>query len=124
MELKTRMHAADEIASVQFTAWKDLYHIEKPFMIFMDIPADSKDRRVTNVDFSCSDIRIEDIRGREKSFQLDENGFKVVSMQDTRACSDPSEIETRYLPEVQRLLRREIDGVDRVFIFDWRVSTY
>jgi len=31
-------------------------------------------------------------------------------------------IENIYMKEIESLLRKEVDGVGRIFFFDWRVS--
>ena len=63
-----------------------------------------------------------DVRGVEKSFTLDGNGFCYLTRPpEFRDWYSPEAIETVYLEEVKRILREEVEGVDHVEIFDWRV---
>ena len=36
--------------------------------------------------------------------------------------TDRTLVERDYLPEVEALIREVVEGVDRVVVFDWRVS--
>jgi hypothetical protein len=112
-----------ENASVQFIKWSDLYATEKPFQIFIDLPA-ADDVRRTNVVFEEKDVLFRDIRGKESAFSLDRQGFMVRRHSKILGLETPtvSFIENVYLPSVEELLKTEIEGADRVFIFDWRVS--
>jgi hypothetical protein len=67
------------------------------------------------------EILINDIRGHESSFTLDQDAFAVVSglpRSAEESFSDDESIEKNYYPEVAQLLLDRIQGSTRVFIFD------
>ena len=67
------------------------------------------------------DVRIEDARGHEADFTLDQNGFALIKA--PTAISDfysEDEIRQVYYPEVARLLQETL-GASRVFVFDHNV---
>ena len=102
-------------ASFKFIKWQELYQTEKPFQIFANIPDDAEDQRLTNVDWEDKPVRVVDIRGCESEYNLDANGFEVVSHESrTHDFTNREVIEKEYLPEVEDLLKEQLDGVDRV----------
>ena len=108
--------------TLQFLDWQDLYETEKPFQIFIDVPKDAEDPRDTNLVFKSVDVKFHNVRGQSDEFTLDDHGF--MYRQHTTAVSDFTDrkvVVDDYLPEVEALLRKEVEGVDRVFFFDWRV---
>lgn len=110
-----------ETSSLQFIKWTDLYKTEKPYQMFIDLPPSTPR---TNVDFEVKDVLFRDIRGSEAEIDIDEHGFMMRNIKDIEGLdNNPStdQIERLYLPVVEELLRREVKGVDRVKIFDWRV---
>ena len=110
-----------EISSLQFIKWTDLYKTEKPYQIFIDLPSSTPR---TNVDFEVKDVTFRDIRGKETSFGLDTHGFMMHNTEETVDLDeDPTAefMEKVYLPIVEKLVRKEVKGADRVKIFDWRV---
>lgn len=108
-------------ASVQFLKWQDLYNKEKPFNIFLDIPLEAKEQRKTNLVFEDIEIPIEDIRGNEHNFTLDNHGFMTTRLPRFIGSLDTETVQNKHLPAVERLLKEKVEGADRVFIFDWRV---
>jgi hypothetical protein len=118
-----------EIGSVQFLQWTDLYLTEKPFQLFLDIDPNAVDQRKTNLVFEEKDIRVTNLRGQEHLFSLDQNGFIVRKFPEAASCfqeapPDENLIGANYFPAVERLLRKEVDGIDRLFLLDWRVSAH
>jgi hypothetical protein len=111
-----------ETSSLQFIKWTELYKTEKPYQIFIDLPLTAPR---TNVKFEVKDVLFRDIRGSETDLDIDKHGF---IMRTTKNFEDVDEnpcahrIEKVYLPEVEELLKREVKEVDRVKIFDWRVT--
>lgn len=108
--------------SLKFLKWQDLYEIEKPFQIFIDIPKDAEDQRDTNLVFETIEINALDVRGCLQDLSIDIHGF----MYRTRPTAftdftNKTAVEAIYLPEVEKILKQELDNVDRVFFFDWRV---
>ena len=108
--------------TLRFLKWQKLYEVEKPFQIFINVPKDAEDRRDTNLVFESVNLKVHDVRGHIDSFSLDENGF-MYRRHITRVSdfTDRKAVDETYLPEMEALLRKEVDGVDRVFFFDWRV---
>jgi hypothetical protein len=118
-----------EIGRVQFLQWTDLYLTEKPFQLFLDIDPNAADQRKTNLVFEEKDIRVTNLRSQEHLFSLDQNGFIVRKFPEAASCfqetpPDANIVETKYFPAVERLLRKEVDGIDRLFLLDWRVSAH
>ncbi|CAG8983148.1 hypothetical protein HYALB_00004591 [Hymenoscyphus albidus] len=115
------MAAQNVQASVQFLKWQDLYNTEKPFNIFLDMPAEVREQRKTNIVFEDIEVSIEDIRGKEHFFTLDNQGFMVSNLPPFTGTLDKATIQGVHLPAVENLLKEKVEGADRVFIFDWRV---
>lgn len=116
------MGAHDLQIDLMFLQWQRLYEIEKPFQIFINIPEDAQDQRDTNLVFGKVECMIQDIRDAAHEPSLDETGF--IYRRHTTKLNDFTNrtiVDQDYLPEVERLLRCELDDVDRVFFFDWRV---
>jgi hypothetical protein len=113
----------DENTSVHYLEWQKAYEKVKPYQVFItDIPA-TEDFEDTNLIFKQYDnVTVRDIRGQEESLSLDENGF-IISKHKFRLddFSSAEKVEQEYLPEIEELFRSVADGVDEVFIFDWRV---
>lgn len=111
------------MGSLRFMKWQDIYKVEKPFEVFFDPPQGAVDRRRTNIVLEEKDVPFHDVRGREKSYSLDTNGFMYCqrpysfdNFQDQKA------VEAIYFPEVESIIKSMVDGADKVTIFDWRVS--
>ena len=117
------MEARDDVVTFQHIVWKDLYLKEKPFQLFLDIPADAPDQRKTNVEFEHREIAVQDIRQKKEAFGLDSHGFMVRRSSTLSNLVDlnTTSVESIYLPAIEEFLRAEVEGVDRVFFFDWRV---
>ena len=63
-------------------------------------------------------VVVHDMRGREKEYSLDKNGFQFVHWPSTEhAFTDSETIKTKYYTEVEELLK-SVTGAKRVFIFD------
>jgi hypothetical protein len=115
--------SSDELASITYLEWQELYQSEKPFQIFANVPPGSTER-LTNLVFTPSPrLAIHDIRGQESSFTLDANGFTVVrdQMPDFDLSTRES-IDSTVLPYLEGLVRKHVDGVDFVCCFDYGVS--
>lgn len=119
--------ASQEHAKIQYLKWTDEYLTEGPFEKYV-IGEQPTDERTTNLAFEEKDILIKDIRGHEKDFSLDNNGFIVrnfskgaATLAEHPQLGDTAIINS-YLPLVDELLKAEVEGVDRVFPFDWRVG--
>ena len=118
------MASLDEKVELRFLQWQGLYKEEKPFEIVTETIQGSENRR-TNLLFGTNgEQTIEDIRGREEErFTLDRHGF---TYRPTPCSFDGYDNKQRileeYLPWAESIIKQEVEDVDRVFIFDWRVS--
>jgi hypothetical protein len=113
-----------ETSSLQFIKWNDLYKTEKPYQIFIDLPPDTPR---TNVQFEDKDVAFKDVRGDEDAFALDTHGFMMRHTDEIEGLNDDPTtefMEKVYLPSVVELIKKEVQGADRVKIFDWRVCIH
>ena len=118
------MNSGDVDVDLTYLQRLELYQHEKPFEIFMDIPDDAPDQRAKNTQFEPRNQTIRDIRGLTDQFSLDEHGFAIRPLAvdlEPQDITTRLDVEQNYLPEVERFIRKEVDGVDQVFFFDWRV---
>ncbi|KAH7409369.1 methyltransferase CmcJ [Cadophora sp. MPI-SDFR-AT-0126] len=118
------MSSGDVTTSLNFLQRLDLYKHEKPFEILMDIPKDAPDQRHFNTKFEAREHIIRDMRICHEAFTLDKNGFtvrKFHSSFDTEGTIDRKRVEEFYLPEVEKLIRENVAGVDQLFFFEWRL---
>lgn len=107
---------------VQLQYLKDdpIYKEEKPLQItpnFLD-----KDNE-TNVKLAPGQLEtVQDVRGREADFTLDRNGFQYVNAPTQfKEWSSQPKIAQSYLPELETLLRKEVDGCDEIMFYDARI---
>ncbi|OAA43745.1 hypothetical protein NOR_04320 [Metarhizium rileyi] len=64
---------------------------------------------------------IHDLRGRESSFNLDRDAFKVISHvapSSETSFADDESIKANYYPEVEQLLLKHIPGSNKIYLFD------
>jgi len=68
-------------------------------------------------------VTINDIRGQESLFNLDDNAFKAVKTSPSARIDFTSDqsIKETYYPEVKKLLQKNIPEVKRIQIFDHTV---
>ena len=114
----------DEKAILLYLKWQELYKTEKPYQLFSAIAEQQLPiQGATNLEWTNGDIEtIHDVRGIESQFTLDKNGFGFCSTStNVRNFSSTAQIEKTYLPEVENILRREVEGVDQIHLFDWRI---
>lgn len=117
------MPTSDLVVTLKFLDWQELYAREKPFQIFIDIPDDAEDQRSSNLVFKNVQVPLIDVRTIPDNFSLDANGFIFRNYKtNVSDISNRETVETAYLPEIENILREEIPDVDRIYIFDWRVS--
>lgn len=111
--------------NLKFLQWQPLYETEKPFQLFVNIPPEAADQRTTNLVFEDVTLPIQDVRELDNDWSIDEKGFvyrRHASKATLEDFASRTAVEEIYLPEVEELLRSELEGVDRVFFFDWRVG--
>jgi len=64
------------------------------------------------------EVTVNDIRGKEKDFTLDRQGFQIYHHESVeKDFADREHIKAVYYPEIEQLLK-EATGASRVFIFD------
>jgi len=116
----------DEKSRFTYLQWQELYKTQKPYQIFINLPEHVPEIQQTNLVFkSGEDEIIHDIRGCEASYTLDDHGFILCKHQtEIKNWNDAREIESTYLPEMEAFLKKEVDEVDRVFFFDWRIRKH
>lgn len=108
-------------AYVQFLKWTPLYEAEKPFQIFGDLLEESEDQRKTNLTWEGMRIQAHDVRQNAHSFQLDSHGFTICQLPGFTEVPDKKTISQEYIPAIENMLRKQLDDVGTVFVFDWRV---
>lgn len=100
-----------------------MYDTEKPF--FSTVPfTKTKDAQATmsNVKSVYKTVLLNNIRGREKQFTLDINGFEIVQKQTTySAWEDGPSVVSKHYPEMESLLKKHLKA-DKVVIYDHTVS--
>lgn len=104
----------------------ELYKKEKPFQIFFDIPENAPDQRPDNLAFEEIPKAVHDIRPNIADFSLDDHGFMVkehITELFWEQFTDREKVEQVYLPEIEALLRDIDPTINRVYFFDWRVSS-
>jgi hypothetical protein len=106
-------------AELKYLQWQELYEKERPFQLFIDLPPDAKDCRVSNLVFERHDVEIADIRDSQDQFSIDTHGFMVRTHKTGVAeFTNRRLIKEAYLSEVEEMLRSTLDGVDRCFVFN------
>lgn len=122
---------------LKYLQWQTNYTHTKPYRVaqFGRKRKNNGQKKPHNLVFREGDAveTIRDIRGTTETkgnqrFTLDINGF-VYSRYPPPLFTNPKDfgapdhIQNIFLPECEAILRNEIEGVDQVFIFDWKVST-
>ena len=116
----------NEQAALNYLHWQDVYAKEKPFQLFSVIPSSGlAGERTTNLVFKEGQVEfIRDVRGEESSYSLNDQDFAFrvypTCLQDFKVREN---IENVYLSEMEDLLKREVESVDKVYFFDWRVCS-
>lgn len=69
------------------------------------------------------DITIEDLRGQEQRFTLDNNAFDTIANVPSEEYdfTDDAKIRSVYYPEVEKLLLENVAGANRVLLFDYTI---
>ena len=115
------LQTVNERARLAFLKWIPLYEKQKPFQVFTGLPLGVPS---TNLVFEEEvELDIQDIRGQEHRFKLDEHAFQVCKADvHFTAFNDAARIEEVYLPAVRTLIEEHIQGADKIIFFDWRVG--
>ena len=111
------------VASMDFLAKSDIYLDEKPYRLKFDPPADLAR---SNIQVDSREQVVEDIRGREAHFSIEENGFCLVPFDVEMSYEDyddEQKIKQAYLPKVANVLQVML-GASRVQIFEHLVRQH
>lgn len=107
---------------MKFLKWQALYEFEKPFQIFINIPAHVKDQRTTNLVYEDVQVDVNDVRTYPTSFDLNREGFTYLKHRTKlQSFTQRATIEDQYLPEIEGLIRSNVENIDRIHFFDWRL---
>lgn len=109
----------NETAQLNYIKWEDKFETEKPYEVLSEVPAG-----FPRSNFSCSPAApeaIEDIRGREELFNLQDHGFQIWRHHHTMETFDKESIEHNYLPSLDSLLKEVFGSETETYFFDWRV---
>ncbi len=88
---------------------------EEPYQYVLDPP---EGKAPNNLGSEPHEVVVQDARGRENEFSLDQNGFQFVNWPSKEKDFDDEErIKAVYYPEVEEILRT-VAGAKKVFIFD------
>ncbi|KAJ9604890.1 hypothetical protein H2200_010279 [Cladophialophora chaetospira] len=111
----------DELATFTYIVWQDRYLEEKPFQVFSPTADDAA--ASTNLVFEDGPLQhINDARGHEKEYSLNQNGFAFCKHDVKDGIFNTAvQVEKQYLPEMERLLRQHVQDVTEVYFFDWRI---
>lgn len=116
-----------ERGAFRYLKWQELYKVEKPFQVLIDLPEDAELKRKTNMEFEDGpEVTISDVREVDSWPQMDTHGFTFVHHKSTLTGDqffDKADVESKYLPECEKLLRSSLEGADEVYFFNWLVLT-
>ncbi|MCJ1253172.1 hypothetical protein MMC24_000980 [Lignoscripta atroalba] len=89
----------------------------RPFNFVEAPPAGQPQRNFGDIDH---DVTINDIRGRESEFTLDNNAVETLSNITSAETEfvDDAHIKKVYYPEVEKLILDNVPGANRVLLFD------
>ena len=112
----------EAVSNIKYIKQLELYEREKPFQILIDIPKTAPDQRYTNLVYEDKEETFYDVRGKEQRFSLDDHGFTYRHHDfEFDEYEDRDSVEANYLPKIEQFIRAEVEDVDKVFFFDWRV---
>ncbi|KAK3167104.1 hypothetical protein OEA41_010229 [Lepraria neglecta] len=117
------MEPKHERRKLMYLQWDDKFEQEKPYQIVSENIPELDGLARSNIQMGEGpEELIEDVRGRESTFSLDQNGFQIIKHQfpsiDYQSNDD---VENVYKPEIERLLKEQVEGVDKVVFFNWRL---
>lgn len=107
------MKPEHERRQLMYLQWEDKFKKEKPYQIVSEnIPElDGLARSNINMIEGPEEL-IENIRGRESTFTLDQNGFQILTHQfPSIDYQSNDEVENMYEPEIERLLKEEVSAM-------------
>ena len=111
-------------ASIHFLAHSEVYRTEKPYSLrYTGEEAVAR----TNIELDkYDDIPIHDIRGYERRFSLEENGFTISTLSSRmlyQDFADPDKVIRIYLHEIASHLKKLL-GARHVQVYEHLVSSF
>lgn len=119
----TLVNPVQSAGSLCYLKYDDRFKHEKPFFIRFPID-DIPEAKQTNLEFDYYNVSIEDIRGRESQFKLDEYGFELAKFQtrfNHEDFEDFRENSKTYFKEIEDFLKKKL-GVTWVEVYDCTVG--
>jgi hypothetical protein len=115
------MSTSEQSAQLWYAKDLEIYEKEKPYSVLSQF--DDVELPSNNLKFESAEPEtITDVRPNIDAFTLDNHGFAFLQAPTTTTqWKDRREVEENYLPEVKDLIKQEVEDVDEVEIFDWRV---
>ena len=104
------MEPKHERRKLMYLQWDDKFEQERPYQIVSENIPELDGLARSNIQMGEGpEELIEDIRGRECTFSLDQNGFQIIKHQfpsiDYQSNDD---VENVYKPEIERLLKEQV----------------
>ncbi|EJP70062.1 7 alpha-cephem-methoxylase, putative [Beauveria bassiana ARSEF 2860] len=108
------------LGQFNYFQWQKKFEEEKPYYLYTDPPPG-----YPNANFATqpgAPEPIQDVRGREHEFSLDDNGFAFCRQNYPHKLRDVDEntIKEQYLPSLEVLIRDLLQEECEIFWFDWR----
>ncbi|KAL1621774.1 hypothetical protein SLS54_005297 [Diplodia seriata] len=110
----------DQRSQLRYIQWKEDFRREKPYQVLMDVP----DGCPTSNFIVAQEPEqlIEDLRGQESNFNLDDHAFAIQNDHQRLTVWDKDTVETQYFPQIEEILKRAMGPSIKVYIFDWRTE--
>lgn len=89
----------------------------KPFNYVEQPPEGQPQRNFSDTEI---EVTLDDIRGRESDFNIDDNAFATLTTGESaeKDFTDDASIKKNYYPEVEQLLIKHAPGAKRILLFD------
>lgn len=115
-----KVELENELQRLTYLKWEDIYNKVKPYQVLMDVPEGVP--RSNPVFEEGPEELVQDVRGRENDFNLDDHGFTFRKHVLQTTDFTKQTIEATYLNEVAQMLKRELSGANEVVCFNWQVG--
>jgi hypothetical protein len=101
----------------------EVYETEKPYLCFFPVK-DIEGAKLSNLDFSCCHVKIDDLRESSLEPSIDRNGFQWIHHETGvgfKTLKSSQEERRRYCTEIECILKQRL-GADYAFTFQTVVS--
>lgn len=105
--------------SLAYLEYDPIFKHEKPYFIRFPLD-DLPEAKQTNLKFDYYDVSIEDIRGRESQFKLDDVGFELAEFHTVLKYDDFNDFRENskiYFKEIEEFLKKKL-GAQFVEVYD------